>query len=382
MSIEFKAAFFAPLFCAFLCALICGCGDGRQAQKSPEPDTVYVARPLESSVEIWDDFTARINAVKTVEVRARVNGYLEKINFAEGEYVKEGDLLFVIDQRPYKARVSAARANVEEIEARLALAGKNLERAKGMYKSKVISKEILDTRDSDLLAQKAALSNAKAQLADAELNLEFTSIRAPISGRIGETRVDEGNLITADSTVLTTIEKDDVVQAYFEISERDLILYNELGLLGKIDPKGLSGPEVEVRLSSGSRAVFGGKVTFFDNRMGNSTSSLTLRADIKNDGGVLKPGMFAKLRLKIDDARGVLLVREDVIGTDLVGRYVYVVDGGGKIVYKPVKVGRLTGPYRIVESGISKGDRVVVKGLHNAAPGRAVKAVEIKMDSE
>lgn len=363
-------------------AVLGGCGDGRRAAAVSEPDEVYVAAPISRPVEIWDDFTARIEAVKSVEVRARVDGYLEKVNFSEGQLVEEGDLLFVIDRRPYLAKAAAARAGVEEIEARLALARNNLERAKNMYDANAISKEILETRNAELLAQNAALSSARARLAEAELDLEFTQVRAPISGRVSETRLDEGNLVSDDSTLLATIEKSDVVQAYFEASERDLVRYAELGIFGAIDQKKLVGPEVELRLSSGSEKVFKGMATYFDNRIGDSTSSLTMRADIENPGDVLKPGMFAKLRLKVEGARGALLVREDAIGTDLVGRFVYVVGGDGKVAYRAVEVGRMEGPYRIVKGGISKDDRIIVKGLHNAVPGRAVKAVETKMDSE
>lgn len=363
-------------------AVLGGCGDGRRAAAVSEPDEVYVAAPISRPVEIWDDFTARIEAVKSVEVRARVDGYLEKVNFSEGQLVEEGDLLFVIDRRPYLAKAAAARAGVEEIEARLALARNNLERAKNMYDANAISKEILETRNAELLAQNAALSSARARLAEAELDLEFTQVRAPISGRVSETRLDEGNLVSADSTLLATIEKSDVVQAYFEASERDLVRYAELGIFGAIDQKKLVGPEVELRLSSGSKKVFKGMATYFDNRIGDSTSSLTMRADIENPGDVLKPGMFAKLRLKVEVARGALLVREDAIGTDLVGRFVYVVGGDGKVAYRAVEVGRMEGQYRIVKGGISKDDRIIVKGLHNAVPGRAVKAVETKMDSE
>lgn len=363
-------------------AVLGGCGDGRRAAAVSEPDEVYVAAPISRPVEIWDDFTARIEAVKSVEVRARVDGYLEKVNFSEGQLVEEGDLLFVIDRRPYLAKAAAARAGVEEIEARLALARNNLERAKNMYDANAISKEILETRNAELLAQNAALSSARARLAEAELDLEFTQVRSPISGRVSETRLDEGNLVSADSTLLATIEKSDVVQAYFEASERDLVRYAELGIFGAIDQKKLVGPEVELRLSSGSEKVFKGMATYFDNRIGDSTSSLTMRADIENPGDVLKPGMFAKLRLKVEGARGALLVREDAIGTDLVGRFVYVVGGDGKVAYRAVEVGRMEGPYRIVKGGISKDDRIIVKGLHNAVPGRAVKAVETKMDSE
>lgn len=346
-----------------ICAALCGCSDSqKKGGVSMQLDEVAVASPLVKPIEEWDDYTARIEAAKSVEIRARVSGYLTKINFSEGQLVKKGDLLFIVDPRPYEAKVMAAKARIKEIEARLALAKSNVARAKNMYKSTVISKEELDTRNAELLAQEASLASAKAELRDAELNLEFTHIIAPVSGRVSESLLDEGNLVTADSSLLTTIEKNDVVQAYFEASERDIVGYDEIGLFQRIDQKNLTGPEVELSLmTSESGRVFKGMVTYFDNRIGRSTSSLTMRADVKNDGERLKPGMFAKLRMKVSDARDSMLVRETAIGTDMVGRFVYVVDKDGKIAYKAVKVGKLIGPYRVIEEGLSK-DESLSKG--------------------
>lgn len=232
-----------------ICAALCGCSDSqKKGGVSMQLDEVAVASPLVKPIEEWDDYTARIEAAKSVEIRARVSGYLTKINFSEGQLVKKGDLLFIVDPRPYEAKVMAAKARIKEIEARLALAKSNVARAKNMYKSTVISKEELDTRNAELLAQEASLASAKAELRDAELNLEFTHIIAPVSGRVSESLLDEGNLVTADSSLLTTIEKNDVVQAYFEASERDIVGYDEMGLFQRIDQKNLTGPEVELSL--------------------------------------------------------------------------------------------------------------------------------------
>ncbi len=363
-------------------SLCAGCSKKAQQAREVVPEDVYVATPIIKPVEIWDEFTARIDAVKSVEIRARVSGYLEKVNFSEGQMVKEGDLLFVIDPRPYEAAVAAAKAHVAEIEARLALAKNNLERGKGMYKATVVSKEVLETRGAEVLSAKAALAAAKAQLRDAELNLEFTHIRAPISGRVSEALIDAGNLVSANATLLTTIVKSDVVQAYFEASEQDITKYQKVGLFGRIDQVKLTGPEVEVRLMTNVDDVFKGNVTYFDNRMAKSTSSLTMRADIDNKAEKLKAGMFAKLRMRVSQAKDAMLVREDVIGTDLINRYVLVVDKDNKVVYKALKIGELLGKYRVVEDGLSKDDKVVVKSLHNAVPGRVVKPVESKMDAE
>ncbi len=372
----------AILMALMAMSLCASCSKKTEQARTVVPEDVYVATPIIKPVEVWDEFTARIDAVKSVEIRARVSGYLEKINFSEGQMVKEGDLLFIIDPRPYEASVAAAKARVAEIQARLALANNNLERGKGMYKATVVSKEVLETRSAEVLAAKAALAAAQAQLRDAELNLEFTHIRAPISGRVSEALIDAGNLVTANATLLTTIVKSDVVQAYFEASEQDITKYQKVGLFGKIDQVKLTGPDAEVRLMTNVDDVFKGKVTYFDNRMAKTTSSLTMRADIDNKAEKLKAGMFAKLRMRVAAARETMLVREDVIGTDLVNRYVLVVGKDNKVVYKPLKIGELLGKFRVVESGLDKSDKVVVKALHHAVPGRVVKPIESKMDAE
>lgn len=361
-------------------AALAGCSKKEVRPTAQTPEDVYVASPIVRPVEVWDEYTARIDAVKSVDVRARVSGYLAKVNFSEGQLVKEGDLLFVIDPRPYEAAVAAAKARVAEIEARVALAVNNLERAKGMYKATVVSKEVYETRNADLLSAKASLAAAKAQLRDAELNLEYTHIVAPISGRVSESYIDAGNLVSANSTLLTTIVKSDVVQAYFEVSEQDIMRYEAAKLFSKIDQVKLSGPEAKLRLISDPSKVFDGKVTYYDNRMGKGTSSLTMRADIKNPDDVLKAGLFGKLKVKVQTNPSAMLVREDVIGTDLVNRYVLVVGKDNKVVYKPVKLGRLIGKFRIIEGGLNADDRVVVKALHQAVPGRIVNPIQSKME--
>lgn len=373
-----KAKYMIIALTAF--SVFAGCAKKQPQPVAQGPEDVYVAKPIVKPVEVWDEFTARIDAIRSVEVRARVSGYLEKVNFSEGQMVKQGELLFVIDPRPYEAAVAAAKARIAEIEARLVLAKNNLDRAKGMYKATVVSKEVLETRNADLLSSEASLAAAKAELRDAELNLEYTHIVAPISGRVSESYIDAGNLVTANSTLLTTIVKSDVVQAYFEASEQDIMRYEAAGIFSKIDQVKLTGPEAQLRLISDPKKTFDGQVTYFDNRMGKGTSSLTMRADIKNPDGVLKAGLFGKLKMKVETDPAAMLVREDVIGTDLVSRYVLVVDKDNKVQYRAVEPGRLVGKFRIIKSGISKDDKIVVKGLHLAVPGRVVNPIKAKMD--
>lgn len=357
-----------------------GCKKGQQNAMARQVPEVQVAKPLKKTLEVWDEYTARIEPLEFVELRSRISGYLDKILFKEGQFVKEGDLLFVIDPRPYEAALAAAKASVKEVEARNILAKTNLERAKDLLKANAISKEIFDTRNAEVLSAEAALLNAMARLKEAELNLEYTHIRAPISGKISQRMVDPGNLITANSTLLTTIVNSDIVQAYFEVSERDMLRYKKNGLFDEIDVQKRMGPPVELYLLGESGAPFKGELTYFDNRIGSQTSSLTMRADLKNPDHILTAGMFGKIKLRGSKAREVLALPEDIIGTDLINRYVLVVNKDGVVEYRAVKTGKLFGKFREIESGVSENDDIVAVGLQRAVPGAKVSAKPVKID--
>lgn len=370
---KFAAA--ALLACA---AFVGGCKKNAQQQRmAGEPPAVQVAKPVHKSVEFWDDYTARLEPYASVELRARIGGYLQLVNFKEGQFVKEGDLLFVIDPRPYEAALASAKAQVKEVEARLALAKSNDARARELFAAKAISKETYETRTSELLSAQAALLAAQANLREAELNLEYTHIRVPMSGKVSESYVDAGNLVTANSTLLTTIVRTDIIQAYFEISERDNLRYKNNGLFKEIDVVKKTGPRVKITLLDGSTAREG-MLTYFDNKIGTETSSLTMRADIANNDHLLSPGMFAKISVLGEKAHPVVMIPEDIIGTDLVNRYVLVVDKDNVVQYRPVKVGRLMGKFRVIDEGLSPEDRVVAVGLQRAVPSTKVSPTEIE----
>ncbi|MBO6101837.1 MAG: efflux RND transporter periplasmic adaptor subunit, partial [Opitutales bacterium] len=231
------------LFC------VCGCGKAKKSEPAARPaPVVYVERPEKRSVEIWDSFTARLAGEKSVEVRSRVSGYLEKICFSDGQFVKEGDILFVIDPRPFQAVVNQCKAKVKELEARIKLAENNLTRAEELVKSDAVSTETLETRRCDLLSAKAAELSAQAQLMEAELNLEFTVVKAPISGYVNRRYVDAGNLINASGTLLSTIVSRDVVYAYFTIGEHYILGYQKAGFFSKIGKGENKGPLARIRL--------------------------------------------------------------------------------------------------------------------------------------
>lgn len=364
-----KLSAFALAGAAFIAVSGCGKKAPQMAHSAPE---VQVSKPIKKTFEVWDEYTARVEPLEFVELRSRVSGYLEKIFFKEGQIVKAGDLLFVIDPRPYEASLAAAKASVKEVEARLLLAKTNLERAKDLLKSNAISKEIYDTRESDVLSTEASLLNAQALLKEAELNLEYTHIRAPISGKVSQRLVDPGNLITANTTVLTTIVNNSIVQAYFEISERDMLRYQNSGLFKEIDVINRKGPPVEMTLWGEEHKPFKGELTYFDNRIGSQTASLTMRADIKNPDHYLAAGMFGKIKVRGGKAQEFLVLPEEIIGTDLINRYVLVVNKDGIVEYRPVKIGRLFGKYRAIEEGVTENDDVIFVGLQRAAPGAKV----------
>lgn len=301
---------------------------------------------------------------------------MKSINFKEGENVKKGDLLFVIDPRPYEAALASAEAELAEAKARVELAKTNLERAKELYAADVVAKELLDTRNCEMLSSNAVLASAEAKVRNAKLNLEYTSIRAPMSGKISEALVDIGNLIVADSTLLTRIVDDSSVQAYFELSERDVVAYRDCGLFNKIDIKAGTGPTVDLRLFEHKNKTYNGVLNYYDNEISSESASLTMRADFDNSKRQLSPGMYGTISVPGYTVKNAILVPDTAIGTDLVSRYVMTIGDDNKVKYNPVEVGRLVGKYAIVTSGVTPSDRIVVSGLHRAAPGILVEPVE------
>lgn len=331
---------------------------------------VEVAKPLLKDIEVWDEYTARIEGEKSVEVRSRVSGYLEKICFTDGDFVKAGDILFEIDPRPFEAMVEASQASVKETEARIELAESNLKRAEELYRANAISREVLETRKSELLSAKAVLMSAQAKLKDALLNLEFTKTRSPISGYVSRRRVDEGNLIDASSTLMATVVSRDIVYAYFEISERDIIKYTSSRLFESINASERSGPPVKLKLLDEAEPSHTGCLTYVDNTL--NASSIELRADIENSKGKLFPGMFGVVSLRSSDPVKRTLLPESAIGTDLVGRYVFIVNKDNVVEYRKVQVGEIVGKMQIVTSGINPDDCVIINGFHKAKTGRKV----------
>ncbi len=348
---------------------------GAATQKAPP--NVTVSKPLSKTVVEWDDYTARIQAVESVEVRARVSGYLESIHFKEGSVVEEDDLLFVIDPRPLKAELKRLEAEVKQAQADEANALAQFRRAQRLRSSKTISEEEYQIRRTARLTTTADVQSALAALEAAKLNLEFTQVRAPISGRISRHFVTEGNLVhggTGQTTLLTRIVSLDPVHAYFEASERAYLKYVRLSRAGeRPSSREVSNP-VYLRLSDEEGFPHRGYMDFVDNLLDPNTGTMTGRAIFPNPERLLTPGLFARVRLPGSGVTEALLIPDEAIGSDQTERYVYVVGEDGKIAYRKVELGSLVHGLRLVRDGLQSEDLVVINGLQRVYPGIEVSA--------
>ena len=353
-----------------------GCSDNSGGKTAaPPPPQVTAARPVVRQVVEHDDFTGRFEAVEAVEVRARVSGVLESVLFREGGMVKQGDLLFVIDRRPYQAVVDQALAAVKSAKARVDFAVGDLDRARNLSKTGNISEQILETRRQTAQVAQADVAAAEANLEAARLNLSFTEIRSPISGRIGRRELTEGNLVVANTTLLTNIVSVDPIYFYFDIDERSLLAYTRLLQAGGEKP----GTEVMVALSDEDEPSLRGKLDFLSNRLDPGTGTLRARAVLPNPGGLLKAGMFGRIRVPGSAPYQGVLVPDVAIMTDQNRRFVWVVDEGGVARAQVVRPGPRIDGYRLVRSGLKGDETIVINGMVRVRPGvkLAAKVVEL-----
>nr|WP_133491696.1 efflux RND transporter periplasmic adaptor subunit [Alcanivorax sp. 24] len=336
---------------------LAGCdARGEQEQAQMPPPAVKVAKVLDDPVTLWDDFTGRVAAPETVDLRPRVSGYIDKVSFEEGELVEQGDVLFVIDQRPYRARERAAAADLAQARSQYQLARSEASRAERLVASRAISREEYDRRASAMVSARAAMNAAEAALETARLDLEYTEVRSPITGRAGRAMVTRGNLANADQTLLTTLVSVDPVYVYFESDSDSYLRGREL--LG-------SGEDTEVRigLSGENGYPHRGKVDFIDNRLNAGTGTLQFRAVVPNPDGYFKPGQFARVELPAERLDTALLIDSKALLTDQDRRYVYVVDDENKASRRNVDAGRTVDGLVVIRDGLKPGERVIVNGV-------------------
>lgn len=369
-----------------LAALLISCERPPQAAApAPPPVPVTVSKPLSTEMVEWDEFIGRLAAPASVEIRARVSGYLEKIHFREGSDVKEGDLLITIDPRPYQAVVDRAQADVERAQVRSELARMEAKRAKGLIEAKAIAVEEIEQRNQALAEAEASLRSSRATLQTATLDLEFTQLKSPITGRIGQALVTEGNLVSGGSnnsnaTLLTTILSMDPIHCYMDVDEQSALKYRELRRQGKRASALDQEIVAEMALANEQGFPHKGVIDFVDNRLDPSAGVIRSRAVFANPGGAMAPGFFARVRIPGSGKYSALLVSDNAVGSDQGKPFLFVVGADNAVKQTPVELGPLHEGLRVVKSGISKDDRVIVDGVSLVRNGARVDVkAEVEM---
>lgn len=357
---------------------IAGCGSqAATGEGMPPPPEVSVATVLSKPVTQWDEFTGRVAAVETVELRPRVSGYVHKVAYLEGQEVRKGDLLFVIDPRPYRAALDRAEAELERARSEARLAHAQDARAQSLIEAKAISREDFETRRAAASGSDAAVRAAEAAVAAARLDLQFTQVRSPIDGRAGRALVTEGNLAHADSTLLTTVVSQDPVFVYFESDEHSFLRYSELARTGE---RSRTSNAVRVGLANETGYPHQGTVDFMDNQVDPRTGTIRARAVLRNPDRLFTPGLFARVQLEGSAESEALLIDDKAVLTDQDRKYVYVLGPDNTAVRKDVVLGRTAGGLRVVESGLKPSDKVIVHGVQKVFfPGMPVAPKQIAM---
>lgn len=340
-------------------------GDAHASDGPPPAPEVLVSEVVPASVRVWDEFNGRIDAVDSVQLRPRVSGYIERIAFSEGQEVRKGQLLFVIDQRPYRAALASAEAELERTRAGAALARTQDQRARQLVAEHAVSREEADTRAGAMAQSAAQVRAAEAALAAARLNLDFTEVRAPVSGRAGRALLTVGNLAQADQSVLTTVVSQDPVYVYFDADEHSFLRHQQAANAAN----GGKGRPVRMGLASDEGFPHKGTLDFTDNQLNAGTGTVRMRARMPNPDRLLTPGLFARVQLQSGQSeqggggQQALLIDDKAVLTDQDRKYVYVVGEGNKAERRDLELGRMVDGRRVVQKGLAAGDRLVVGGL-------------------
>jgi RND family efflux transporter MFP subunit len=332
---------------------------------------VTTARPLVQKLTEWDEFTGRFEPVDRVELRPRVEGYLHSVHFEDGQLVEQGQLLFVIDPRPYEAAADRSRAQIAEAEARLQLAGLDQQRAEQLVTTSAVARATLDERNAELNTADATLAAAKAQLRQEELNLEFTRITAPIKGRISNRRVDVGNLVNPE-TMLTTVVALDPIYFNFDMSESDFVAYQRAVGRGELPSTRDNDTIVNIRLADEDGWPRTGRMNFVDNVVDRNTGTVRARAIVDNPDGFLTPGQFGIIRVPGSPEYNALLIPDGAIVTDQARKLVLTVSADGTVEPKEIRPGPREFGLRIVRRGLAPEDRIIINGVLRARPGSKV----------
>ena len=364
--------------------LLSGCNRSGGTQAPPPPE-VSVAQVLEKRVKDWDEFTGRLQAVESVEVRPRVSGYIDKVAFAEGSLVKQGDLLFVIDPRPYQAEYDRAGADLKRYRTALELARVELTRVQHLKDSGAVSQEELDERKSTVAQAEANVGGSAASLESAALNLNFTRVTSPIAGRVSRAEVTRGNLVTGGNnggTLLSTVVSIDPIYLYFDADEQSYLRYTQMAHTGA----GLNGHDggnpVMVGLANEDGFPHAGAVDFVDNQLNPQTGTIRARAVLQNKDARFTPGLFARVQLLGSGEYSAILIEDRAVNTDQSQKYVLVLGANNQIEYRKVTLGRVVDGLRIVREGLKAGDVIVVNGAQRVHPGITVTPQRVVMGAD
>lgn len=339
---------------------------------------VSVATVIEKNVELWHEYTGRLVAPLRAQVRPRVSGMIESVHFQNGTIVKKGDLLFTVDQRPYLAEVERLEAELASTEARAQLAVAELKRVEPLMREKVISDSEYEVRKSDARVMRSNVRSARAALKAAKLKLEFTTIRAPISGKISRAELTVGNLVEAGSVVLATIVSGHPIYADFEIDEQTYLNYIQMY------PKkeDVNAVVVKIGFATDQDLPFQGRLESFDNQLRSQSGTIRVRAVFNNEAMRLVPGLFVRVKLGVPQPTPSILIAERAIGTDQNKKFVLVVNEENTVVYREVKLGAQLEGLRIIQKGLHAGDRIIVSGLQRVRPGQMVVPEMVSMDEQ
>ncbi len=362
-------------------ALLAACGQREQQASAPPPPTVTVATPVKRTIVDYDEYVGRFVAVDSVEIRARVSGYLDSVDFKDGQIVKQGDLLFTIDKRPFQNTLDQARANLEQAKSNVTFTKADLDRGQQLVRDKTITAQIFEQRTQAYRNAQASVSANEAAVRQAELDVEFTELRAPITGRIGDRRVSPGNLVTGgaggNTTLLATIVSTDPIRFEFTFDEASYLRYERLAKNGHDIASRGGGVPVALKLIDENDFDHAGRMDFVDNVIDRATGTIRGRAVFDNPNGIFTPGMFARIRVPGTSPYEALLVPDSAVGTEQTRKYVLVIGPDNKAVNHYVTLGQTTSDgLRVIKTGLGPDDRVVVNGLMRARAGQAVTPQE------
>ena len=333
------------------------------------PPTVKIAQPVRKTITQWDEYTGRIDAVNIVELRARVSGYLEKVNFKAGENVKKGDVLFVLDSRPYKAQLNYATAELEKNKTKRDLAKNDLVRAQSLFKANAISAEEFDNRNNTFKEAVAAVASAEANVLIAQINLDDCQLKAPIDGRISKETFTTGNLInSAENQSLATIMSMDPVYMYADIDEQAVLKYRRQAAQANHHITDLKGMPVALKLSSENDYTHQGHIDYLSPKEDTKTSTITIRGIFSNPDELLRPGYFARMRVQSDMPYSALLIPDRAIGTDQAQHFVWIVKEDNQVEYRQVKLGAHEQGLRVITEGVAAEEWIVTDGLLKVRP--------------